>query len=39
MSDKQDMKSAIQDVIAAMIDRVMEQVLETDPFIKEEHRA
>jgi len=37
--DKKDMKNAIQDVIKAMMDRVMERVLVTDPFIKEEHRA
>mgnify|MGYP000250472143 CR=1 FL=1 len=37
--DKKDMKAAIQDVIKAMMDRVMERVLVTDPFIKEEHRA
>lgn len=39
MSDKQAVKSAIQDVITAMMDRVMNRVLVTDPFIKEEHRA
>jgi len=39
MNSKQDMKSAIQDVITAMMDRVMDRVLVTDPFIKEEHRA
>lgn len=33
------MKAAIQDVIKVMMDRVMERVLVTDPFIKEEHRA
>ncbi|MFC1924046.1 TdeIII family type II restriction endonuclease [Chloroflexota bacterium] len=37
--DKQDMKIAIQDVIKAMMDRVMDRVLVTDPFIKEEHRS
>ncbi len=37
--NKKDMKNAIQDVIKAMMDRVMERVLVTDPFIKEEHRA
>lgn len=37
--DKKDMKTAIQDVIKVMMDRVMERVLVTDPFIKEEHRA
>ena len=36
---KQKMKAAIQDVIKVMMDRVMERVLVTDPFIKEEHRA
>lgn len=39
MNKKQDMKAAIQDVIKVMMDRVMERVLVTDPFIKEEHRA
>lgn len=39
MDKKKDMKAAIQDVIKAMMDRVMERVLVTDPFIKEEHRA
>jgi hypothetical protein len=39
MNKKQDMKSAIQDVIKALMDRVMDRVLVTDPFIKEEHRA
>ncbi len=33
------MKTAIQTVIAAMMDRVMERVLAKDPFIKEEHWA
>jgi len=39
MNDKKDMKSVIQDVISAMMDRVMDRVLVADPFIKEEHRA
>lgn len=39
MNNKRDMKAAIQDVIKVMMDRVMERVLVTDPFIKEEHRA
>jgi hypothetical protein len=39
MDKKQDMKAAIQDVIKTMMDRVMQRVLVTDPFIKEEHRA
>jgi len=39
MNKKQDMKAAIQDVIKVMMDRIMEHVLVTDPFIKEEHRA
>lgn len=39
MNKKKDMKAAIQDVIKALMDRVMERVLVTDPFIKEEHRA
>ena len=39
MDKKKDMKAAIQDVIKAMMDRVMERVLVTDPFIEEEHRA
>lgn len=39
VNKKQDMKAAIQDVIKAVMDRVMERVLVSDPFIKEEHRA
>lgn len=39
ISKKQDMKDAIQNVVVSMMDRVMERVLVTDPFIKEEHRA
>lgn len=34
-----EMKAAIQSVIRAMMDRVMDNVLVNDPFIKEEHRA
>jgi hypothetical protein len=33
------MKTAIQSVIKEMMDRVMEKVLVTDPFIKEDHHA
>lgn len=39
MSDPQVVKKAIQDVITAMMDRVMDNVLVNDPFITEEHRA
>jgi len=39
MDKKQNMKMAIQDVVKAMMDRVMERVLVSDPFIEEEHRA
>jgi len=39
VNKRKDMRDAIQDVIKAMMDRVMERVLVTDPFIKEEHRA
>ena len=39
MDNKQDMKTAIQEVIKVMMDRIMEKVLITDPFIEEEHRA
>lgn len=39
MTDPQEMKRAIQDVIKMMMDRVLEKVLVTDPFIKEKHRA
>ena len=39
MDNKQDMKIAIQEVIKVMMDRIMEKVLITDPFIEEEHRA
>jgi len=34
-----EMKAAIQSVVRTMMDRVMENVLVKDPFIKEEHRA
>jgi hypothetical protein len=33
------MKSAIQSIIKSMMDRVMEKVLVTDPFIPENHRS
>lgn len=39
MQNKQDMKIAIQEVIKTMMDRVMEKVLVTDPFQKDQHRA
>lgn len=39
MDKKQDMKTAIQEVIKVMMDRIMEKVLVSDPFIEEEHRA
>ena len=39
MNKEQDIKAAIQDVITMMMDRVMEKVLITDPFLKDEHRA
>ena len=39
MDKTKDMKAAIQEVIKAMMDRVMERVLVTDPFVEEEHRA
>ncbi|MCA1619964.1 MAG: TdeIII family type II restriction endonuclease [Acidobacteria bacterium] len=40
MSGKHDeMKAAIQAVIRTMMDRVMDNVLLKDPFIKEEHRT
>ncbi len=39
MDKKQNMKMAIQEVIKAMMDRVMAKVLVSDPFIEEEHRA
>ncbi|MDD5760792.1 MAG: TdeIII family type II restriction endonuclease [Candidatus Pacebacteria bacterium] len=39
MTDKQEMKKAIQSVIKSMMDRVMNKVLVEDPFKKEEHRA
>lgn len=37
--NSKDMKTAIQDVIKTMMDRVMEKVLVTDPFLKDHHRA
>lgn len=39
VNGKQVMKAAIQSVIQDMMDRVMDKVLKTDPFIKEVHRA
>jgi len=33
------MKEAIQSVIKSMMDRIMDKVLNEDPFIKEDHRA
>jgi hypothetical protein len=39
MSAKLEVKKAIQDVIKAMMDRVMKGVLVDDPFIEEEHHA
>src|SRR5579859_6360379 len=39
MADNERMKIAIQSVIKAMMDRVMENVLVKDPFITETHHA
>ncbi len=39
MDENKDIKTAIQDVIKLMMERVMERVLVTDPFIKEVHKA
>lgn len=39
MTENIEMKMAIQDVIKAMMDRVMEKVLINDPFLPEEHKA
>lgn len=39
MAGKTKMKDEIQSVIKMMMDRVMNNVLSKDPFIKEEHRA
>ncbi len=39
MTEKQEMKKAIQSVIKMMMDRVMSKVLVEEPFVKEEHRA
>jgi hypothetical protein len=39
MTQRQEMKEAIQSVIKTMMDRVMNTVLVDDPFIKEEHKA
>ena len=39
MTDKKAMKMAIQVVIKDMMDRVMENVLVKDPFLKDVHRA
>ena len=39
MTQKQEMKEAIQSVIKSMMERVMNTVLVEDPFVKEEHKA
>lgn len=39
MPPTRTMKKAIQHVIRAMMDRVMQNVLERDPFIAEKHQA
>ena len=39
MTQKQEMKDAIQSVIKDMMERVMNKVLIEDPFVKEEHKA
>ena len=39
MPDPQRMKVAIQSLISQMMDKVMERVSVSDPFIEEEHRA
>jgi len=39
MPEKQNLKNAIQSVIREMMDRVMNKVLVTDPFVKEMHQA
>ena len=40
MSDNQkDVGNAIKSVISELMDGVMDRVLITDPFVKEEHRA
>lgn len=39
MTKKQKLKVAIQNVVMAMMDRVMDKVLVEDPFIKENHKA
>lgn len=39
MTEKQEMKNAIQSVIKVMMDRVMNKVLVEEPFVKEEYKA
>lgn len=39
MADPQEMKLAIQSVIKMMLDKVMNRVLNEDPFIEEKHQA
>ncbi len=39
MQNNKAMRTAIQEVIKCMMDRVMEKVLVTDPFRKDQHRA
>jgi hypothetical protein len=39
MSSNDDMKDSIQEVIKTLMDRVMDRVLVTDPFLADEHHA
>src|SRR3989344_8720055 len=39
MNNNQKMKTAINSVIRTMMDRIMDKVLVTDPFIVDEHHA
>jgi len=39
MSEREAIKEAIQEVIIVMMDRIMDNVLIKDPFIKEDHHA
>ncbi len=39
MVDRDEMKSAIQDEIRELMDKVMDRVLNTDPFVPEKHRS
>ena len=39
MQNESNIKEAIKDIIQVLMDKVMNRVLETDPFVAEKHHA